>query len=152
MVPQNEFILDIAFHPGDTLKEKLEELGMGPKEFALRSGKPEKTITAILKGESSVTPEMAVLFESVLKIPAHFWLNKQRNYDEYLARIAAEKYAEEAQDWARQFPYAEMARKGWVQATRNAKEKAKALFIFFSFSKHTAWEKYIYKIGRASCR
>ncbi len=59
---------------------------MGPKEFALRTGKPEKTITAILKGDSSITPAMAVQFENVTKIPAHFWINHQRGYDEYIAR------------------------------------------------------------------
>jgi hypothetical protein len=26
------------------------------------------------------------LFESVTRIPARFWMNKQRSYDEYLAR------------------------------------------------------------------
>ena len=29
-------------------------MGMGPKEFAIRTGKPEKTITAVLKGQSSI--------------------------------------------------------------------------------------------------
>ena len=60
---------------------------MSPVEFAIRTGKPEKTIIAVLKGTSSITPEMAVLFEQLLHIPAHFWLNKQRNYDEFLARL-----------------------------------------------------------------
>ena len=83
MAKQNQYFPQIAFHPGDTLAEKLDELEMGPKEFALRTGKPEKTIIAIMKEKSSITPEMAVQFEHVLKIPAHFWLNLQRNYDEY---------------------------------------------------------------------
>ena len=59
---------------------------MNPKEFAIRTGKPEKIITAILNGESTITPDIAVLFESVLKIPALFWLNSQQKYDEYIAR------------------------------------------------------------------
>jgi HTH-type transcriptional regulator/antitoxin HigA len=82
----NQYIPQVAFHPGETLSEKLDELGMGPKEFAVRTGKPEKTIIAIIKGKSSITAEMAVQFEHVLKIPAHFWLNMQRNYDEFVAR------------------------------------------------------------------
>lgn len=86
MLTQNQYNPQIAFHPGETLSEKLEELGMGPKEFSVRTGKQEKTIIAVLKGNSSITPEMAVQFEHVLKIPAHFWLNIQRNFDEYLAR------------------------------------------------------------------
>jgi HTH-type transcriptional regulator/antitoxin HigA len=85
MATVNEFFTDIAFHPGETLAEKLDELKMGPKEFAIRSGKPEKTIIGILKGESSITPEMAVLFESVLKIPARFWIKRQYAFDEYKA-------------------------------------------------------------------
>ena len=71
MAKQNQYNPQSAPHPGATLKEKLEELGMGPKEFALRTGKPEKTITAILKGDSSITSDMAVQFENVTKIPAH---------------------------------------------------------------------------------
>lgn len=59
---------------------------MSRKEFALRTGKPEKTIIAVLKEESSITPEMAILFENVTKIPAGFWIRKQARYSEYIAR------------------------------------------------------------------
>ena len=83
---KNQYIPQVVFHPGETLAEKLEEMGMGPKEFAVRTGKPEKTISEILNNKSSITPEMAVQFESVTKIPARFWLNRQRSYDEYMAR------------------------------------------------------------------
>jgi HTH-type transcriptional regulator/antitoxin HigA len=75
----------------------------GPKEFAIRTGKPEKTVIAILKGKSSITPEMAVQFEHVLKIPAHFWLNMQRNYDEYMARLERQELLHEAKEWAKSF-------------------------------------------------
>jgi len=64
-------------HPSETLAEKLQEIGLGPKELAIRTGKLGKTITAILNGESSITPEMAILFEKALKNPARFWLESQ---------------------------------------------------------------------------
>jgi hypothetical protein len=32
----------VIFHPGETLAEKLAEMKMGPKEFAVRTNKPEK--------------------------------------------------------------------------------------------------------------
>ena len=60
MAKQNQYFPQTRPHPGETLAEKLEEMGMGPKEFSLRTGKPEKTIIAVLKGESSITPDMAV--------------------------------------------------------------------------------------------
>lgn len=87
----NLYYPPIVFHPGETLAEKLEELGMGPKEFALRTGKSEKTVIAILQGKSSITPEMAVQFEQVLQIPARFWLSMQHSYDEFLLRGGRKK-------------------------------------------------------------
>lgn len=141
----NQYQPDIVFHPGETLWEKLEELGMGPKEFAVRTGKPEKTIIAILKGKSSITPEMAVQFEHVLKIPAHFWLNKQRNYDEFMARKEREEQLSESTEWAKQFPIADMVKKGWLTSKRSIEEKTSELLAFFSISSHTAWEDYYLK-------
>ena len=58
MAQQNQYYPETIPHPGKTLEEKPEEIEMGPKEFALRTGKPEKTITAILKGDSSITPDL----------------------------------------------------------------------------------------------
>ena len=52
MTTNNEYNPQTVLHPCFTLNEKLEEMGMSRKEFAVRTGKPEKTIVAILKGES----------------------------------------------------------------------------------------------------
>lgn len=139
---KNQYHPQIAFHPGETLAEKLEELGMGPKEFSVRTGKPEKTIIAILKGQSSITPEMAVQFEHVVKIPAHFWLNMQRNYDEFIARQEREYLLAESIKWAKQFPISDMVKKGWLPAKTTVAEKTSELLAFFSISNHRAWENY----------
>ena len=64
----NEYNSDVVFHPGETLREKLEELKVKPMEFAIRTGKPEKTISNVLNGKSSITPDMAVLFLSLIHI------------------------------------------------------------------------------------
>ena len=83
---KNEYFPETVTHPGFTLEKKLKELGLGPKEFAVRTGKPEKTISNVLAGSSSITPEMARLFQDVLDIPAEFWLNRQKQFNEALAR------------------------------------------------------------------
>ena len=144
MATVNEFYTDIAFHPGKTLEEKLGELKMGPKEFAVRTGKPEKTIIAIMKGDSSLTSEMAVLFESVLKIPADFWLKKQFRFDEYKAREKRALAIEEAKDWAKCFPIADMVKCGWLNARSKAAEKVAELFHFFGVSSPDAWKDYFF--------
>lgn len=143
--PKNQYTPPIAFHPGETLKEKLDELGMGPKEFAIRTGKPEKTIIAIINGKSSLTPKMAVQFENVLKIPAHFWTHMQRNFDEFLAREERKELLQESINWAKAFPIYDMVRYGWIPAKTEIEEKTSALLAFFSISSHHAWEDYYCK-------
>lgn len=76
-----KFKPSISFHPGVTLAEKLQELGMSVTDFALLADQPTETIQGILDGDISVTFEMANAFERITHIPAHFWINKQRNYD-----------------------------------------------------------------------
>lgn len=145
MSSHNQYFPQSVPHPGETLSEKLEEMGMGPKEFALRTGKPEKTIIAVLKGESSITPDMAVQFESATRIPATFWMNHQRGYDEYLAREKRKATIDMAVPWARQFPLADMIRQGWIPPARSIEEKTMNLLAFFGFSNHTAWEDYYFR-------
>lgn len=142
MVKRNQYFPQSRPHPGITLKEKLEEMGMGPKEFALRTGKPEKTITAVLKGNSSITADMAVQFENVTKIPAQFWMNHQRGYDEYIARVKRQEVIEKAVVWARNFPLLQMTKFGWVNSVSTEQEMATQLLAFFGVASPESWENY----------
>jgi HTH-type transcriptional regulator / antitoxin HigA len=76
----------------------------------------------------------------VTQIPASFWINKQARYNEYVARIKQEEALISAQEWAIQFPYAEMAKNNWVPATRKPEEKAHNLLSFFGVASPAAWE------------
>ena len=144
MIKQNQYFPQSVPHPGETLAEKLEEMEMPKKEFALRTGKPEKTIIAIVNGKSSITPDMAVQFENVTKIPANFWMNHQRGYDEYLAREKRQTVIQEALAWAKQFPLADMIKNGWLPQVNTIEEKTMESLAFFGFSNHTAWEDYYF--------
>lgn len=138
--------LAIVYHPRETLEEKLQEMGMGIKEFAVRVSKPEKTIIALIKGKSSITPDMAVAFELVTKIPAHMWLKHQRSYDEYLARKKREESLKSGMVWARKFPTTEMERLGWIacenEETGEGKNIVDTLCEFFAVSSPKGWEDF----------
>jgi len=144
MTKYNQYSPQTMSHPGATLSEKLEELGMGPKEFAVRANKPEKTVTAILKGESSITPDMAILFENVLHIPAHFWLERQRLFDEAEARTKSRSQIQEEASWAKHFPLADMIKQGWLPQVVALEDKVSALLKFFRISNSNAWEDYYF--------
>ena len=135
----------VVFHPGETLTEKLEEMRMGPKEFSLRTGKPEKTIIAVMNGKSSITPDMAVRFEGVTKIPAHFWMNHQRSYDEFIVREKRKVTIEEAVPWAQHFPLTVMINKGWLPQVSSIQEKTMELPVFLGSFNPKAWEEYYFK-------
>ncbi len=142
MATLKKFVPPVEYHPGITLSEKLKEMGMSVKEFAVRTSKPEKTIFAVIGGKSSVTSDMAVAFESVTKIPAHFWLNIQRGYDEYIARQKREEQLVSAYEWACSFPLAKMMELGWIPTVKTVEEKVKVLLSFFQLSTEKAWEDY----------
>lgn len=134
-----------AVHPGEILGEKLEEMGMSIKEFAVKSAKPEQTIIAVIGGKSSITPDMAVGFEIVTGIKADTWLKMQRIFDEYCARKRREALIEESLVWARKFPYLEMSRYGWLPATSVPQERAENLLSYFGISSPKAWNDYYIK-------
>lgn len=129
-------------HPGQTLGYKIQELEMSVKEFAIRASKPEKTIIAVIKGDSSITPDMAVAFENVTKIPAHFWMARQRKYDEAVAREKMELKIRESFDWVSNFPLSQMAKYGWIESVKEKSEKVKAVLHFFALCSSDAWHNY----------
>ena len=131
-----------VYHPGRTLAEKLKEMEMSVKEFAVRVSKPEKTIFAVISGNSSITTDMAVSFETVTKIPASFWLKKQQMYDEYMARKKREEDAKASIEWMRLFPYSEMVKRGWIAAAKKPEERVRNLFEYFGVSTEKAWADY----------
>ncbi len=79
----------VCFHPGETLKEKLQEMGLSFKEFADITTIPEKEIRLITSCKSDIDEPTAVLLERGTGIPVFFWLRKQEKYNFYrLSRLA----------------------------------------------------------------
>lgn len=81
------FIPAISVHPGKTLEDKLKEIKMSVQEFAVLTSTTTDAITSVIEGRSSINANMAVAFENITHIHAHFWLNKQRHYNEYLTKL-----------------------------------------------------------------
>ncbi len=132
-------------HPGRLLEMRLEILDMGVKEFAVRTGKPEKTVIAVIKGDSAVTPDMAVAFEPVLQIAADIWMQAQSLYDIYLARLRRKNMIALSEKWMMEFPVDEMIARMWLPVCKDRVEKIDALFDFFGISTESAWEDYFLK-------
>ena len=63
-------------HPGEHLKEMLDELGMSQNAFALAIGVSAMRISHIIKGKRPVTAELAMLFGKAFGQTPQFWLNR----------------------------------------------------------------------------
>ena len=72
-------------HPGETLREDLDALGMSAAELARRLDVPVSRITEILKGQRGVTGDTALRLGRFFGTSGEFWLNLQKLYELRLA-------------------------------------------------------------------
>ena len=68
-------------HPGETLREDLEALGMSAAELARRIEVPVNRITEILNGRRAVTGDTALRLGRFFGTSGEFWLNLQKLYE-----------------------------------------------------------------------
>lgn len=79
-------------HPGELIRETLEGLReetgnkLTVEEIATGLGTTRKTLSAIINGKQSVSPEMALRLSTAFNTTAEFWLHAQENYDLAQAR------------------------------------------------------------------
>jgi HTH-type transcriptional regulator / antitoxin HigA len=130
---------DYAFHPGETLAETLEELGMSQKELAERAGRPLKTINEIVQGKTAITADTALQLERVTGVPASFWNNAQRNYEAFLARQAESEALQAGIEWLKSFPIQPLWKLGWVPKLSDPIEQLRALLGFFGVAGVEEW-------------
>lgn len=75
-------------HPGEFLRETLEELQMSQAQFARAIGLAPMRISHVVKGTRPVTAELALLFGRALGQSPAYWLNLQTAYDLKMAEQA----------------------------------------------------------------
>lgn len=113
----------VATPPGATIKEQLADRGMSQKEFATRMEMSEKHISKLINGEVHLTTDMSIRLEMVLGVPARFWCNLEAIYREKLLKVKNENEMDEDLVLVKKLPYAEMAKNGWVPATKKPQER-----------------------------
>ena len=79
-------------HPGELIRETLaglkEETGTKHtiEHVATGLGTTRKTLSAIINGKQSISPEMALRLSKAFNTTAEFWLHAQGNFDLAQAR------------------------------------------------------------------
>ena len=78
-----EFII----HPGESLKEVIEDRGISQRELALRTGVTETHISNVVNCQKDISVTFAKKLEYALGIDASFWINLQANFEKELADV-----------------------------------------------------------------
>lgn len=68
-------------HPGQVLKDELEELGITPTEFSRQIEVPPNRVSQIISGKRSITGDTALRFGHWFGMDPQFWLNLQAQFD-----------------------------------------------------------------------
>ena len=137
---QNDFQPDAVPPPGETIQDALEELGMTQNEFAIRMGLTPKHVSALVNGKGPITPGVALSLESVLGVPARFWLNLDANYQEFLSRKQQAVALESQLAWVKAFPVLEMIKLKWMPECQPGIPRLQAVLRFFGVAEAAAWE------------
>ncbi|QEA12849.1 HigA family addiction module antitoxin [Comamonas flocculans] len=77
-----------AIHPGEYLRETLDELGLTQTAFAQALGVSPMRVSHLLKGDRPVTAELALRLGRALSQSPQYWLNLQTSYDLKVAQAA----------------------------------------------------------------
>ncbi|MCK5508848.1 MAG: HigA family addiction module antidote protein [Desulfobacterales bacterium] len=68
-------------HPGEVLKDELEEIELTQTALAKHIGVLPKTINEICRGKRGISAEVAVKLSKALGGSPQFWLNLQNNWE-----------------------------------------------------------------------
>jgi addiction module HigA family antidote len=87
-------------HPGEFLKEILDELDISQAEFARAIGLSAMRISHVVKGKRPVTAELALLFGKAFGQTPQFWINLQAAYDLKIAKKVVSRRLAEIHEFA----------------------------------------------------
>lgn len=126
----------IAFHPGYYIKELVEESGLTQEDFAKRLDTTPKNLSILIRGEQSLSIDIAMKLSRMLGTTIGYWLNLQKAYDVLLAEFQSDEELEEEKKIFSYFDYNKCFRDkyGLKDYPRNKNEQIKAIREFLNVS------------------
>ncbi len=125
--------------PGDTILDLIEEKGWSQAEFARRIAYTTKHVSQLINGKATITEDTALKLEHVLGSTARFWLNREVQYREVLARTTALKRLEKDADWLRELPVSHMVKYNWINKYSSKAQQVSECLSFFGVASVESW-------------
>jgi plasmid maintenance system antidote protein VapI len=141
MSEEIEFQPDWVSAPGETIADILNERALSLADFARHIGHTLAHAEELLSGRAPLTMEIARQLESALGASAAFWITRESQYREDLARLQHFACAETDVNWLREIPLKEMTKFGWIESASGLADQAAACLRFFGVQDVRAWRK-----------
>jgi addiction module HigA family antidote len=74
-------------HPGGLIKDAIDALGLSVAEAARGLGITRQQLYRVIRGESGISPDVALRLEQAIGSTADVWLRMQASYDLAQARL-----------------------------------------------------------------
>lgn len=76
----------LAFHPGDYVKDIVEDLNLSRSELAFKLDVELETLNNLIDGKIDLDEELAYKLEKFTRIDVKTWLNLQESYNKKVSK------------------------------------------------------------------
>lgn len=132
----------IAFHPGYYIKEIVDESGLTQEDFAKRLDTTPKNLSLLIRGEQSLSIDIAMKLSRMIGTSVNYWLNLQNSYNALIAEFKSHEELVEERKVFEIFNYKYFRENyGLPDLPRRKNEQIKALREFLNVATLTVFTK-----------
>jgi len=133
---------DYAIPPGETLRDRLADLGMTQAELAARTGLSTKHVNQIMQGVAHISPDTAQRLEPVTHIPARLWNRLEADYRSTLAHVQQRRELTDDVAWLEELPVKQLVdREVLPQEPSDKVSRVQQLLAYFGVANVEAWRE-----------
>ncbi len=119
-----------VYPPGKIIREYLEARCWNQTDLAKRTGITPKTVSEICNGKAPITPRTAYALGKVFQSTTSFWLNLQRQFDEWLLMQQHRLQQEQWSNWTQKFPINQLKKIGYISPSDMDADITESLLSF----------------------
>lgn len=139
--------------PGGTILDVMEERDMSSKELSTLLGCSIERTERLIAGKDAITRDVATLLAQNLGGSEKFWMSRENNYRNEVARLQSSGSAAAAKAWLDELPLKDMRKFGWIPTQTGTDTNVTACLEYFGVRDVTEWRtKYAQFLSLVSFR